>query len=208
MSSGGVAYATGTDDITTDTTNFAYDAANNRLLINSTGTVTSPQEALHIRSGNIYAENTGGPCAFTLNRTDGASLSVSGAANGAVRLEVDKDLLLQTQPKSDINAANASNLTTFLSISPVGSPPLLADYSFSIPSTLTFDTTTGVKIGTGTSQKIAFWNQTPVVQPTTGVAEAAFVANAGGTAVTDDSTFDGYTIQQVVKALRNIGLLA
>jgi hypothetical protein len=208
MSSGGVAYATGTDDITTDTTNFAYDAANNRLLLNSTNTITSPQEALHIRSGNIYAENTGGPCAFILNRTDGASLSVSGAANGAIRLEQDKDLLFQTQPKSDINAANASNLTTFLTISPVGSPPTSTDCIFSLPSNLTFDTTTGVKIGTGTSQKIAFWNKTPVVQPTTGVAEATFVANAGGTAVTDDSTFDGYTIQQVVRALRNIGLLA
>lgn len=41
----------------------------------------------------------------------------------------------------------------------------------------------------------------------TGVAESAFVANAGGTAVNDDSTFGGYTLQQVVKALQIAGVL-
>jgi hypothetical protein len=69
-------------------------------------------------------------------------------------------------------------------------------------------TTTGTKIGTATTQKLSFWNATPIVQPTTAVAEAAFVENSGGTVVNVDSTFDGYTMQQVVKALRNAGLLA
>jgi hypothetical protein len=69
-------------------------------------------------------------------------------------------------------------------------------------------TTTGTKIGTATSQKLAFYNKTPIVQPTTGVAEAAFVENSGGTAVNVDSTFGGYTIQQVVQALQNLGFLA
>lgn len=68
-------------------------------------------------------------------------------------------------------------------------------------------TTTGTKIGTSTSQKLSFWNATPIVQPTTAIAGATFVAGAG-TAVNDASTFDGYTLKQVVKALRNAGLLA
>ena len=69
------------------------------------------------------------------------------------------------------------------------------------------NTTTGTKIGTATSQKLAFWNATPVVQPTTGISAGAFVANTSG--ITDDSaTFDGYTIGQVVAALRQIGVLA
>lgn len=68
-------------------------------------------------------------------------------------------------------------------------------------------TTTGMKLGTSTSQKLGVWNATPIVQPTTGVAAATFTANAG-TAVNDASTFDGYTVGQVVKALRNIGLFA
>jgi len=68
-------------------------------------------------------------------------------------------------------------------------------------------TTTGTKIGTSTSQKLSMWNATPIVQPTTGIAAATFVTNTSGI-VNDTATFDGYTIGQVVKALRNIGALA
>jgi len=69
------------------------------------------------------------------------------------------------------------------------------------------DTTTGMKIGTATTQKLSFWNATPIVQPTNAVAAATFVANTSGI-VDDSATFDGYTLGQVVKALRNMGLLA
>lgn len=41
---------------------------------------------------------------------------------------------------------------------------------------------------------------------TTSVASASFVANAG-TAINDTSTFDGYTLQQVVRALRELKIL-
>lgn len=55
--------------------------------------------------------------------------------------------------------------------------------------------------------KLGFFGATAIVQPTTGHAAAAFTANTG-TAVNDASTFDGYTLRQVVKALRDLGLLA
>jgi len=70
-----------------------------------------------------------------------------------------------------------------------------------------FDTATGTKIGASTSQKFAFWNKTPIVQPTTAVGSATR-AGAGVTNLTTNTTFDGYTLAQVVLALRNIGLLA
>lgn len=73
---------------------------------------------------------------------------------------------------------------------------------------LSTDTTNGLQICTATSQKLAFYGATRIVQPTTAVAEASFTENAGGTAVNVDSTFGGYTLQQVVKALQNLGLLA
>lgn len=72
---------------------------------------------------------------------------------------------------------------------------------------IVFNTTTGTKIGTATGQKIGFWNAAPIIQPTTGIAAATFTANTSGIA-DDTATFDGYTIGQVVKALRNTGLLA
>jgi hypothetical protein len=68
-------------------------------------------------------------------------------------------------------------------------------------------TATGTKIGTSTSQKLGFWNKTPIVQPTTSVTGATRVGG-GGTTLTDTDTFDGYTIAKVVAALRNAGFLA
>ena len=79
--------------------------------------------------------------------------------------------------------------------------------NFANNGNIQFGTSTGSKIGTTTLQKLAFWNKTPIVQPTTSTVAGTFVANTG-TAVNNASTFDGYTIGKVVTALRNIGLLA
>jgi hypothetical protein len=68
-------------------------------------------------------------------------------------------------------------------------------------------TVTGTKIGAATSQKVGFWNAAPVVQPTTAGAAATFAANTSGIA-NDTATFDGYTLGQIARALRTIGLLA
>lgn len=58
-----------------------------------------------------------------------------------------------------------------------------------------------------TSDKVGFMGTAPIVQVTTAVAAATFTANTSGIA-DDTATFDGYTIGQVIKALRNYGLLA
>jgi hypothetical protein len=44
-------------------------------------------------------------------------------------------------------------------------------------------------------------------QETTSVGNSIF-SQGGGNSVLDDSTFDGYTLRQIVKALRNQGILA
>jgi len=73
--------------------------------------------------------------------------------------------------------------------------------------------TTGSKIGTTTSQKIGFWNATPIAQPSSTGETTGFTAGSG-TAVNDDSTFTGnvgataYRINDIVKHLKNAGLIA
>jgi len=57
------------------------------------------------------------------------------------------------------------------------------------------------------TEKIAFWGSAPIVRPTTSVTASTFVSNTS-MILNDTATFDGYTIGQVVKALRNMGLLA
>ena len=72
---------------------------------------------------------------------------------------------------------------------------------------LILGTTTGTKIGTSTSQKLGFWNKTPVVQPTTS-GGSAVVAHIGSTVMNENDTIGGYTIAQIVQALQTIGILA
>jgi hypothetical protein len=80
--------------------------------------------------------------------------------------------------------------------------------AFSDALNLVVGTGTGTKIGTTTSQKIAFWNKTPIVQPTTAITGAAFVQVNTTTLVSTASTFGGYTLDKVVAALINTGILA
>ena len=67
--------------------------------------------------------------------------------------------------------------------------------------------------GTVTGTTVGFFSATPVTQPNTTGTVTGFTAGAG-TAVKDDSTFTGntgstaYTIGDVVKALKDLGLLA
>lgn len=74
-------------------------------------------------------------------------------------------------------------------------------------SNITFNTGTGTRIGTATNQKLAFWNKTPIIQPTNAIGAAAFVANTSGIA-NDTATYGGYTMGQIAQALINVGILA
>lgn len=67
--------------------------------------------------------------------------------------------------------------------------------------------TLGNTFGSTNTEKLAFWGSAPIVRPTTSVTASTFVTNTSGI-LNDTATFDGYTIGQVVKALRNMGLLA
>jgi hypothetical protein len=85
---------------------------------------------------------------------------------------------------------------------------LTTSASFNGNGDITLSTTTGSIIATSPDQKLGIWGKTPIIQPTSSIAESVFIENAGGVTINDNSTFDGYTLRQVVKALRDIGLLA
>ena len=69
------------------------------------------------------------------------------------------------------------------------------------------NTNSGIKIGTSSSQKLGFWNTTPIVRPTTSITGAS-MTSVSGSNVKENDTWDGYTIGKVIKALRNMGILA
>lgn len=86
--------------------------------------------------------------------------------------------------------------------------------TFSDAVNFVFNTGTGTKLGTATTQKIGLWNVNPVIQPATTGTTTGFTANASANAVFNESTFSGgvgtklYTISDIVLALKQSGNLA
>lgn len=98
-----------------------------------------------------------------------------------------------------LNAPTTLNLCT-------GGTTILAITSsaltFSNAVNMVFNTTTGTKIGTGTKQKLSFWNATPIVQPS-GATQAALAAYATG-AFGLDSNANMQAMYDLVMAMRTV----
>ena len=92
-------------------------------------------------------------------------------------------------------------------------PTLSGTVTLADAANIVLNTSTGSKIGTAASQKLGFFNATPVLQQATTGTATGFTAGSGP-AVNDDSTFTGgsgtkaYRISDIVLALKNLGLLA
>lgn len=145
------------------------------------------------------------PVAWTLNGTGGSGTNIVGG-----------NLVIAPGPSTGNATPSQGVLQGTVPASSGSTAQALIDHltwgnrlvTFADAVDIVVNATTGTKIGTATSQKLSLWNAAPIVQPTTAIAEAAFAENAGGTAVNVDSTFGGYTLQQIVQALQNFGLLA
>ena len=87
-----------------------------------------------------------------------------------------------------------------------GTNPTFTGVTIADANNIVLGTTTGTIIGTGTSQKLGFWNTTAIAQPTTAITPATLVSQTG-TVVTSECTFGGYTLQQIAAALQGMGLL-
>lgn len=140
---------------------------------------------------------------FTRGATLNASIFIDTAGVHAFRA-VGQKLYSSAASTFDIDTTTTGNLRVGNVVEYTWNA---TTFTFADANNIAFGTGTGTKIGTATSQKISLYNATPIIQPTTAIAAATFVANTSGI-VNDTATFDGYTIGQVVKALRNFGLLA
>lgn len=198
--------------ITAGSTNTANIVADTRFIFTATNrfgiVIASPTARLHIFQGET-------DCA-PIRMTSGALTTGANRFAGNLEFLTDKLYFTITTGTSTkeialCDIALTSGRVSYSTINgrQTDSASWLFDGSamslLDIP--LTLGTTTGTKFGTAASQKLGFWNATPIVQPTTAIAAATFAANTSAIA-NDTATFDGYTIGQVVKALRNSGILA
>ena len=152
-------------------------------------------KGIRLYPGSSYATTTAGIQFYTTSSTNfpGQVYIDSGAHDNAA-------IILRTGPTS-------GSVVEALRVDSAGDVTFAQNLILASGSNINTNTSTGTTIATTTSQKLGFWGATAIVQPTTAVAAATFTANTSGIA-NDTATFDGYTLGQVVKALRNAGLLA
>jgi hypothetical protein len=178
------------------------------LLLNTTGSNNSVIGSRSLENNTTGSNNV----AFGLS----AGRLISGGSNLTI---ADNSVFIGRDTRANANsetnqivigheAVGLGSNTTVIGNTSITDNYIRGNFNIGDAKNLIIGTTTGTKIGTATTQKISLWNATPIVQPTTGITESAFVENSGGVNVNDDSTFDGYTLRQVVKALRDVGLLA
>ncbi len=73
----------------------------------------------------------------------------------------------------------------------------------------TLSVTGNAKLAENAGSKIGLFGATEIVQPTTSIASATFVANSLAIPTQiEDSTWGGYKIGQIVQALQDLGILA
>lgn len=200
--SGQVGFWTGTGTQSGDG-GLTWDNVNKRLGIG----LTNPAQSLEVNGTSRFRSNI-----EVLNTI--RILNVN--SGGSIRFNTGGSITIANTSNIDYVRFDAGNVIiqnggTFVDagfrLDVNGTARVQGDFTISDTRNLILATGTGTKIGTATSQKLALWNATPIVQPTTAVAGATRVGG-GGTTLTDTDTFDGYTLAQIVKALRNMGALA
>lgn len=165
--------------------------------LNTSGT------GLQVTGGNILGTfaylrtNTGG--ALSLGASDDVKLGRGGAA-ASLQLGVDHATTAtnQTIKAHNVTTGTGANLTLCGGTGSVfgGSVKIAASTTTDAPNTL-------IEVMPG--DQLAFFGTGGSTQPNTGLAGESHVAGSG-TAVTEDSTFGGYTIMQIVAGLRALGL--
>jgi hypothetical protein len=141
---------------------------------------------------------------FRLGSLTGSTTTLAMYGNVTTPSSTNYFLMVNSSANATLNGASA----VVLAIANSGKLTLSSTVaSWGDAVNFTLGTTNGTKFGTATTQKLSFWNAATIVQPTTAIAASTFVANTSGT-LNDSATWDSYTIGQVVKALRNVGLLA
>jgi hypothetical protein len=211
--------------------NLFWDNTNKRLGI---GATPSTSVRLDVRSQGTLSTDVGFRVRNSANTANLFDVQGDGTANVLSRINCGFSGMTSTGGALYVYAGNSSDFAarffgttgnSFLNIRTTGNgcemqlnnasgvPGITLNGIYSNAITLAdsrdivFGTGAGCRIASATTEKFAFWGKTPIVQPTTAIAAATFVANTSGI-VNDTATFDGYTIGQVVRALRNTGLLA
>ena len=186
------------DKTFTDLSTNALAVTTNGTIIFNEGRITSLDGVGDINCSSISADVA----------TTGLNVIFDGTDTG------DNKITLTDNLASALDITESTNSYLKFTTTNSGEKVVLGkDLDISGDHDLIIGTSTGTKIGTAATQKIGFFNATPVVQQS-GVNEGTGFTAGSGTPTKDDSTFTGnvgstaYRINDIVKALKNLGILA
>jgi hypothetical protein len=187
-----------------------------RMVIDNAGRVginVTPSYTFQVNGSGYFSDNVRFP------NTKGILLeNVSGVATGSIKMG--------NSVTNNLEITNGTNTIYLLTLGVATNSNLLVGAtSIGTSATNTIAVVNGTAPSSSAtdifhlySQDITAGNAAPhfrtengavikLYQETTSVGNAIF-SQGGGNSVLDDSTFDGYTLRQVIKALRNQGILA
>jgi hypothetical protein len=208
-SSGQVAFWNGATTQTGSNSLF-WNSTNNRLGINN----ASPSYSLHVTGNGYFSDSVRFPNnkGIIFEQTGGSILgSISMTTNNAVAISNNSLLGVMVYD-------NQVMLSGRVGIGHSGDVYGGASTALSMSNALTTPSSSFSDSFIMYSSDVVAGNAAPhfrtengavikLYQETTSAGNALFL-QGGGNSVLDDSTFDGYTLRQVVRALRNQGILA
>ena len=206
------------------------DVGTNALAVTTNGTIIYNQERITSLDNATIGATTAAAGTFTsISASDGNITNVGdincdsiSADDAATGLNVifdgtdtgDNKITLTDNLASALDITESTN--SYLKFTTTNSGEKIVfgkDLDISGDHDLIVGTSTGTKIGTAATQKIGFFNATPVVQQnTTGTTTGT--SGGSGTALHTNATITGgvgstaYTVGDIVKALKTLGLLA
>ena len=205
------------------------DISSSGLTVTTNNTITFNQERITSLDNATIGATTAAAGTFTsISASDGNITNVGdincdsiSADDAATGLNVifdgtdtgDNKITLTDNLASALDITESTNSYLKFTTTNSGEKVVFGkDLDISGDHDLIIGTSTGTKIGTATSQKIGFFNADPVAQQSTVNTTTGFTAGSGS-AAKDDSTFTGdfgtraYTVGDIVKALKTLGLL-
>jgi len=181
------------------------DVGTNGFAVTTNGTIIYNQERITSLSGvgDINCSSISADVATT-----GLNVIFDGTDTG------DNKITLTDNLANALDITESSNSYLKFTTTNSGEKVVFGkDLDISGDHDLIIGTSTGTKIGTATGQKIGFFNATPVIQPattgtTTGTSGGSGNALHANATITGNVGSTAYTVGDIVKALKTLGLLA
>ena len=187
LTAGSVVFAGSSGLLAQDNANFFWDDTNNRLGIGT----TTPENALELSGGipNVLCRRAGNPGGVVGVRCNGSIANPTGVLSGqdlfqfqgrghdgtAFGTTVAATILLQAAENFSTTAYGGRIRFSVCKMTTTTTAPIadfyhdntsaIFDFSVMADTRIKASTSTGLRIGTATTQKLAFYDSTPIVQP-------------------------------------------